>query len=629
MIQWMHQLSKSWVATILMGALAVGFIFWGIADVFTGSSSSAVATVGSTEIDSASFQRNYRNFVRNQSQQMGTEITPEMAQRMGLGMSALQQMISRTALINAAKRMHLTVPDSLVAANVRAVSSFQGANGQFDHNEFLRLLQGAGYTEDEYLDETRKDMLGDQVINAVQHGFVLPEGYAKALFLYLTERRAADYVVVMPDAVGPVPPPSDSVLAAYVKDHPERFSTPEYRTVDYAMIGPDDLAGQVNVSEKMIAQDYEAHKATYQVPERREIQQLEFPTEAEAKAARAKLDKGESFEQLAAERKVKPADLAIGALAKSDLGDSARADAAFSLKEGEVSQPVKGAIGGFVLMRVTKIVPAVNHPLAEVHDTIKKNLAVQLASAKLIDVINAYSDARSSGADIAEAAKKAGMKSGHLAAVDQTGAGPDGAKIAGLPADPEFLTQAFAAQEGDDVDPFQAKSGEYYALKVTGHTPPKPKTLDQVRAEASAAWLADQQHQLLIKKVGELANQAQREKSLAGIAKSLKVPVQHSPGLTRQTADTTFSAELVQRLFSTAPGGISMAPQGNNVIIAQLTGISHELTPPLQAQLAAARAQLSHNAAGDLATGFENAVRLQQGVKIDQRNLQSVTGGAQ
>ena len=160
-------------------------------------------------------------------------------------------------------------------------------------------------------------------------------------------------------------------------------------------------------------------------------------------------------------------------------------------------------------------------------------------------------------------------------------------------------------------------------------TPPKPKTLDQVRAEASAAWLADQQHQLLIKKVGELANQAQREKSLAGVAKSLKVPVQHSPGLTRQTADTTFSSELVQRLFSTAAGGISMAPQGNNVIIAQLTGISHEITPALQAQLAAARVQLSHNAAGDLATGFENAVRLQQGVKIDQRNLQSVTGGAQ
>ncbi len=629
MIQWMHQLSKSWIATILMGGLAVGFVFWGIADVFTGTSSTAVATVGSSEIDTVSFQRIYRNYVRNQSQQMGTEITPEMAQRMGLGTAALQQMISRLALTNAATRMHLTVPDSAVAASVRANTTFQGANGQFDRGQFQRLLQGAGYTEDEYLNEVRIDMLDDQVVNAIQHGFALPEGYARALFLYITERRAADYVIVSPDSLGAIAPPSDAVLAAYVKAHPDRFSTPEYRTVDFARIGPEDYSGQVEVSEAMIAQDYETHKATYETPEKRGIQQLEFASEADAKAARAKLDKGETFDQLAAERKVKATDLDLGMLSKPDLGDPTRGDAAFALKQGEVSQPVKGAIGGYVLMRVTKIEPGVSHPLAEVHDTIKKNLSLQLASAKLIDVINAFEDARSGGADIAQAAKKTGMKFGHIASVDKTGNGPDGARIADLPADPEFLAQVFAAEEGEDNDPFQAKSGEYYAVKVTGHVPPKLKSLDQVRAEANTAWRQDQQHQLLIKKAGELAAQAEREKSLAGIAASLKVPVQHSPALTRQSADTTFAPDLVQHLFAAKPGGFAMAPQGLNVIIAQLTGISHEVTPQMQAQLTAGQAQLSQNAAGDLAVGFENAARLQQGVKIDERNLQSVVGGNQ
>ena len=36
MIQWMHRLSKSWVAVILMGMLGMSFVVWGIADVFTG-----------------------------------------------------------------------------------------------------------------------------------------------------------------------------------------------------------------------------------------------------------------------------------------------------------------------------------------------------------------------------------------------------------------------------------------------------------------------------------------------------------------------------------------------------------------------------------------------------------------
>ena len=50
MLQWMHRLSTSWVASIFMGVLALSFVVWGIADVFTGMTSTALATVGSTEI---------------------------------------------------------------------------------------------------------------------------------------------------------------------------------------------------------------------------------------------------------------------------------------------------------------------------------------------------------------------------------------------------------------------------------------------------------------------------------------------------------------------------------------------------------------------------------------------------
>ena len=57
MIQWMHALSKSWVATLLMGGLTLSFVVWGIADVFTGGSTTAVASVGGTDIGAQEFQR--------------------------------------------------------------------------------------------------------------------------------------------------------------------------------------------------------------------------------------------------------------------------------------------------------------------------------------------------------------------------------------------------------------------------------------------------------------------------------------------------------------------------------------------------------------------------------------------
>src|SRR5262249_30734773 len=148
MIQWMHRLSKSWMATLLMGGLTLSFVVWGIADVFTGASTSALASVGGTEISPDEFQRTYRNFLRNQGQRMGTEITPEMAQRMGLGQVALQQMLSRAALNNEAEKLGLTTSDALVVQAVHAMAPFRGTLGQFDRQVFNQAIQGAGYSED-------------------------------------------------------------------------------------------------------------------------------------------------------------------------------------------------------------------------------------------------------------------------------------------------------------------------------------------------------------------------------------------------------------------------------------------------------------------------------------------------
>src|SRR5271154_6691707 len=126
MMTWMHRISTSWVASIFMGVLALSFVVWGIADVFTGMNTTALATVGATEISSDSFSRSYRNFLRNQGQQMGMDITPDMAQKMGLGNVALQQLISRTALDNAVTRMGLTTSDAALSQNVRSQASFRG-----------------------------------------------------------------------------------------------------------------------------------------------------------------------------------------------------------------------------------------------------------------------------------------------------------------------------------------------------------------------------------------------------------------------------------------------------------------------------------------------------------------------
>ncbi|MBN9590254.1 MAG: hypothetical protein BGN85_10490 [Alphaproteobacteria bacterium 64-11] len=627
MIQWMHALSKSWVATLLMGGLALSFVLWGIGDVFQGGTSNSVAVVGGTEVTQGAFSRAYRNMIRNQGAQMGTEITPEMAQKMGLGQVALQQMVSRTALDNVATDLGLTTSDAAVAEDVRTMSAFRGASGQFDRATFQQAIQNAGYTEQQFLEEMREDKTRTQLTDAVEANFILPDAYAQGLFLYINERRAADYVVLGPDAAGTIAPPTDKQLEDYVKADASRYSTPEYRDAEYAVITPADVAGQINVTDAQIKQQYEAMKDTYVVPEKRDVQQIEFKTEAEARAARQKIDSGTSFEQLATQRGLKPADISLGTLTEAGLPDPVRAKAIFALPLNQVSQPLKTAFGSWVLARATKIEPGSSRTLEQATPEIRKTLQDQLSQAKLVDAVNVYSDARNSGDDLAQAAKKAGMRVEHLKAVDSAGLAPDGTRSS-APADPEFLSALFTAEVGEDGDPFNSKLGNFYVIHVNGVTPPKLKPLDQVRDAAVAAWTAGQRSKVLSDKAKALAAQATKDKSLDAIAKSLGVAVQHSPALSRQTNDAVFSAELVQDVFNAAPGGVVWGPEGmtGNFVIARVSGIAHPPLNPNDPGYAQGAAQLSRAVAGDFTISLSNAARDRQGVKVNQQLVNSTIG---
>jgi peptidyl-prolyl cis-trans isomerase D len=618
------------MATLLMGGLTLSFVVWGIADVFTGASTAAVATVGGTDIGQQEFQRTYRNFLRNQGQQMGTEITPEMAQKMGLGQVALQQMVSRTALNNEAKKLGLTVSDAVVAGNVRAMAPFRGTLGQFDRRVFVQAINTAGYTEDQFLEEIRQDMTREQLTAAVEGNFVVPPTYAQALFQYINEKRAAEYIVLSPQQAGDVPTPSDAYLAAYIKTHPDRYSTPEYRDADYAAITPADVMGGVTVTDAQLQQAYDAQKSTYVIAEKRDVQQIEFKTQAEAADASAKIKAGMTFDELASRRGLKPAQITLGTLAQDELPDAERAKAIFALPLNQVSEPIKTGFGGYALARVTKIAPGTSKTLADVKDELTKTLQTQLAAAKLVDAVNAYTDARSGGAEMKDAAKKAGMKLGHLAGVDITGMGKDGVK-ADVPADPEFLPAMFRGEVGEDVDPFATKLGGYYTIHVNGQIPPKLKPLDQVRAQALADWTAEQRGTLLAKRAQALAAQAAKDKSLDGIAKELKVPVQHSPALTRQTNDTMFSEAMVAKLFNAPAGGVDFGPQGTsgNYVIARITGISHPALNPRDPGFQGGMMRFSQSVAGDFSIALANAARIRQTVKVNQKLVQSVTGANQ
>jgi peptidyl-prolyl cis-trans isomerase D len=628
MLQQMRKYAKSWVASIFLGALALSFGVWGIADIFRGGpDDTSVATVGSTKIPLAAFQRAYQNTLRNESQRAGVQITPEQAQRMGLPASTLQSLISQTALADEVDRLGLMVSDAQVASVVRSIPAFTGPLGTFDHATFVQRLQESGYTEQGFIDAMRNDDARQQLLSAAQNGFSISPGLARALFSYLNEKRAVQYVMVPANAAGALPQPSDAVLSAYIKSHPDRFSTPEYRALTYAAIGPADVANAVQVTDDQIKQEYELRsedpKYAYVVPEKRDVEQLNFHDAASAKAARAKIDAGTSFADLA--KSLGTAPISLGSVGKPDLGD--RGAAVFALPDNGVTQPVKN-LSGYALFHVTKIELGSNKSLADVKDDIRKDIAAKLAASKLDDVATAYTDASSGGEDLADAAKKVGMHVTRVPAVDSNGLAPDGSKAA-IPNDPDFLAQVFHAEVGQEGDPFATKDGDQNVLKVEGVTPSKLKPLDAVRAQATAMWLAEARDKALAQKAQSLAAQASNAHGLAGVAKELNATPQMSQALSRDMPSGDLSAPLVSQIFSVAPGNAVAGPssKGNGYIVALVTGVAHPPAPLYNPNYQKFIDAISSEAGQDIVTSMALAARNKQGVKINQKQVDLVAGG--
>jgi peptidyl-prolyl cis-trans isomerase D len=623
MLQQMRKLPK-WVGFLLLLPLSATFVVWGIADIFRGSVDTSLASVGSTKIDSQVFSRDLGNARQAATKRDGGQLSA--AQSAQIGQKLLQQTINDTALDNAAHDYNLSTSNEEVASTIRSIPGFLGPDGNFSELAFEQALSRISYTPDTFAAEVKRELTREQLVRAGGSATHLAGGYIRAIASYLNERRAAQYMILPPDAAGTIPTPSDQELIAYIKAHPNTFSTPEYRQLTYAEIGPDDVQNQVQVTDAQIRQTYDLSKDTYIVPEHRDVQRINFKDEASAKAARAKIDAGTKFEDIAAEQHIAPSDLNLGSLTQADLGPD-QGPAAFALPFNGVSQPVKYTFG-WSLLRVTNITPGKTTTLEQAAPDIKAKLLAQLAGSRIEDIINSYDDVHNSGAEMADAAKKVGMKVVHVATTDAHGLAQDGTK-ADVPTTPDFIDQVFKADVGTETDPFKSTDGRYYIVKVEGVIPQKLKPLDQVRAEAQAAWTNEERMKELAATADKIAKEANAGGDLAQIAGRYHAILASSPALQRDQPTSVMNADFVRKIYS-VPGGqtvAGMAADGKSFIVARVTGVFHPPLFPGDPQLIAFAQELDRQLSNDVQESMAKAARAAQGVTVNQAQVERVLGG--
>jgi peptidyl-prolyl cis-trans isomerase D len=566
---------------VVMGLLAASFAIWGINDIFRGFGRSTLAKVGGTEIQIEQFRRAYDDRLQQLSRQIGRPIPPEQAKAFGLDRSVLVGMINDAGLDQLARHMRLGVPDEEIVRRITEEPAFRGPTGKFDRGRFEQFLRGVGLNEQRLIAEQRHLMLRRQIVESINGDVPVPKAWLEAVNQFQNQQRTIEYVTLGAAQAGDIPAPTPEQLSKYFDERKVLFRAPEYRKIEANAVTPEELGRWMEISDADIKTAFDEHHGRYVTPERRHVEQIVFPNMQEAEAADARIKSGLSFAALAAERGLKDADVDLGTVTKSEIIDPAVANAAFALKDGEVSAPVQGRFGA-VIVTVSKIEPEEAKSLAEVTPQIRKEIAAERAKAEVQSLHEKIEDARAGGASLPQIAEKLKLPVATYD-VDRSGRDPNG-KVVNFPHAGQVIPAAFNSDVGVDNDPIEADGG-YVWYNVAAITPSRDRTLDEVKDQVEAHWREDEIASRLKAKSAELLDKLKAGTPFPEVAAAAGLKVQTADKLTRGKPEAGMSPRVIAAVFRTAKDayGSSEADQPTDWVVFRVTDIA---TPKLDADSA-------------------------------------------
>jgi peptidyl-prolyl cis-trans isomerase D len=631
MLRGIRKASANWLGRTVMGAvmglLVLSFAIWGINDIFRGFGRSTVAKIGSTEIPIEEFRRVYNERLQQLSRQVGQPVTPEQASAAGLDRQVLSEMVAEAGLDQRIRQLHLAIPDSEIVERITADPTFKSPTGSFDRLRFQQLIRSAGYTEQRFIAEQRKVALRREIVDSLTAALPVPKAWLSAINQFQNEERSIAYLQLGPAQAGDIPQPTADELNKYFEARKILFRAPEYRKVSTVQVTPADLGKWMDISEADIKAAYEEHHNRYVTPERRHVEQMVFPKIEDADTAAARLKDGLTFAALAGERGLKDQDIDLGTVPKSEIVDPAVADAAFSLKEGEVSAPIKGRFGT-VIVTVIKIEPEQTKPLADVTAQIRNDIAAERAKSQVRALHDQIEDARAGGSTLEEAAKKANLQLVNYE-IDRSGRDPSGKPVSNLPHAADVIAAAFTSDVGVENDPVTADGG-YVWYDVTTITPAHDRTLDEVKSEVEARWRENEIATRLKAKAADFLDKLKNGASLDDVAKAENLKVESADNLQRNKPAPGLSAKIVGSVFRTAKDafGSAAGDQPTDWVVFRVTAVS---APKVDANLPEEKRieeTLQSQENNDILGQYVSWLQEELGLSVNQAALAQALGNA-
>ncbi len=579
MLELLRKSTGGWIVKILIGLIILAFGAWGVGDMLTARQNTTLAKVGDIEISTSEFANAFDRQKRIFSQRIRQQITNSQARAFQIDKNVLNTMIGGAAIDNHIKNLGLTVSDNQVKQSLLNNPLFQ-EGGKFSKQRFERILGLNNLSERTYLKEQRTSMVRSQLTKTMTGMVHVPKILAEAAYQHDHEKRTLKYFILADKKLPKIKDPSEDALKKYYDLHIRQYKAPEYRKVSMLKLDTKDITKTITVDPANVKAAYEKNKDSFGTPEKRHLLQLLFPGEKEAQEARKNLKTEKDFLALAKKRKISKADYDLGSLTVKDMVDPKVAQAAFKLKKGEISQPIKGE---FVtaLVFVKDLKPAVSKSFKSVEKEITNDLALEKAKDKIAALAEKIEKQRATGASLADIAKTNKLTFIEGLISDKNGKDQAGKPVKAL--DARILLNAFQTDVGQQTDPVELGRDAIAWFSVTDIIRSKNKDLKDVKDKVLKDWRENETLQALNKLSGEIVKGLKKDKNLAKIAKKYGAKIKTTKALKRSDRDPNLAETVIAQAYLLHKGQYSSArsKDGKGRVIFQVSKVeAPEKTDP-------------------------------------------------
>ncbi|MGA8179729.1 MAG: SurA N-terminal domain-containing protein [Desulfobacterales bacterium] len=484
MLRLMRRHAGSWVIKLLLGAIVIVFIFWGVGS-FRAQRGGRVALVNGDQITLDEYREAYNNLMEQLRTRFGNKLDEKMIKTLQVKKQALNRLINNRLLIQEAKKLKFRVSQKELSDAILHIPAFQRA-GVFDRYLYKNVLDRLRMTPEAFEAAQKDQMLIDQLRTLVTSNAKVSDQEVREWYNWLNTSVNIEYVFFDPSHYKTARPSGEQLNAFYEK-YKENYKTDPMIKVRYVHFDPKQYQSKVELSDSEVREYYDENLESFKIPKKIVARHIlikvspdadpETVKKAKEKALKIyKLAKeGKDFAELAKKYSEGPSRNNGGYLGEFTKESMVKpfAEKAFSMKTGDISEPVRTRFGWHII-KVEKIIDAHTTPFKDAKKDIEKTLTDNKAKSLAYDAAESVSDIAYDGDDLIKAAKERHLK---ILTTDffSKKNPPEGIS------DPsKFANIAFDLSTGEISDVQEFKDG-YYILQLLEKVPPQIPPLDKIR----------------------------------------------------------------------------------------------------------------------------------------------------